>query len=689
MGFWNVCKIVSIVLGPILIILGACLNWVIFPAVVDSTVKSTLQLKESNTETWDSWKEPPITPYMKFTFFQVENPQEVEAGEKPRVKEVGDFAYKEVRRKENIHSIFDEISYGSYIHYEFDAAASGEDAKDPHKEITVINPVLAIVNALIVELRETLKETVGGIIHKVCSIPEGHYKVKINCDNFPIANLKPLCPSLLDADGFLPFEYKDGKFILKISILPDPYELPCVETLESITIDDVKGIDNIIWTSYVEKIILNKLANLVNCDSKSSTTKTVTSSSTTSTPPLDCYNIDYENVPKECFCDGLTMTDVPDRMIFTGAHSGILLALHNVLEHIDINIKIPEIINVLHLPEMELKDINIAAIIDKMLENMGLSLLDLKHGKFGFFRGPGGTNATKTWWKINSGKYQMEFYNKVLEFNGQSKLPDSWWQTFGPTPSSHRSGVPGVCHEITGTDGLSFPPSVSKEEDVWIFNDQLCRSIWLSYVDEVDVMGVNAYQFSPKDEVFSMENPNNYCYCPKVEKCAIPMVEGDKWDMSLCRNRTVRGIGACTDGILNLQGCQGAPVIMSTPHFLGGDPVLVQAIEGLKPDKEKHTTYLNLEPTTGLPIVAHKRIQVSVPLLRSDYFTALKKVQETVFPVVWVDEGADLDDENADKLKSMLVTPFLAVNIGSGFIIAIGGILIILAAGLAFFCKGR
>merc|ERR1712112_180394 len=221
MGFWNVCKIVSI-------ILGACLNWVIFPALVDSTVKSTLQLKESNTETWDSWKEPPITPYMKFTFFQVENPQEVEAGEKPIGKEVGDFAYKEVRRKENIHSIFDEISYGSYIHYEFDAAASGEDAKDPHKEITVINPVLAIVNALIVELRETLRETVGGIIHKVCSIPEGHYKIKIDCDNFQIPDLKPLCPSLLDENGFLPFEYKDGKFILKIGNLPDPIELPCI-----------------------------------------------------------------------------------------------------------------------------------------------------------------------------------------------------------------------------------------------------------------------------------------------------------------------------------------------------------------------------------------------------------------------------------------------------------------------------
>jgi len=679
MGVWNVCKIVSIILGPILIILGACLNWAIFPAVVDQTVRSTLQLKPSNTETWESWVEPPITPYMKFTFFQVENPQEVVTGGKPRVKEVGDFAYREVRRKENIHSIFDEISYGSYIHYEFDASASGEDGKDPHKEITVINPVLAIVNALIAELRGTLRDTVGGIISQVCSIPEGHYKIKLDCDKLPLPDpIGPLCPQLLDADGFLNFDYKDGDIIITFMGMVIP--LPCLKTLTDI------NLDGLIWTNYVEKIILNPLANLVNCDSKTSQTKALT---TTTNPPVDCYNIDYENVPRECFCDGLTMTDVPDRMIFQGAHSGILLALHHVLEDISIKIKIPEIINVLHIPEMELSHIDIAAIIDRMLINMGLNLIDLKHGKFGFFRGVGGTNATKTWWKINNGKYRMELYNKVVEFNGQSSLPDSWWQTFGPTPSAHRSGVPGVCHSIHGTDGLAFPPAVSKEEEVWIFNDQLCRSIWLSFVEEVEVMGVTTYQFSPKDEVFSMENPNNYCYCPKVERCAKPMEGEDKWDMADCRNRTLRGIGACTDGILNLQGCQGAPVIMSTPHFLGGDPVLIQAVEGMEPDKEKHITYLNLEPTTGLPIVAHKRIQVSVPLLQSEYFTALKKVQETVFPVVWVDEGADLDDENADKLKSMLVTPTLAVGIGSGFLIGIGGLLILLAGGLALLCKGK
>ena len=44
---------------------------------------------------------------------------------------------------------------------------------------------------------------------------------------------------------------------------------------------------------------------------------------------------------------------------------------------------------------------------------------------------------------------------------------------------------------------------------------------------------------------------------------------------------------------------QGVPVIMSTPHFLDGDPELAAAIDGIQPVHDKHVTYLHVEPLSG------------------------------------------------------------------------------------------
>ena len=47
---------------------------------------------------------------------------------------------------------------------------------------------------------------------------------------------------------------------------------------------------------------------------------------------------------------------------------------------------------------------------------------------------------------------------------------------------------------------------------------------------------------------------------------------------------------------------QGAPAYGSAPHFLSGAPDLSNnaTIKGLKPSKELHTTFLNVEPLSGV-----------------------------------------------------------------------------------------
>lgn len=56
--------------------------------------------------------------------------------------------------------------------------------------------------------------------------------------------------------------------------------------------------------------------------------------------------------------------------------------------------------------------------------------------------------------------------------------------------------------------------------------------------------------------------------------------------------------GCELDGVQNLEPCQDTPVIASFPHFYLGDPSFLDYVDGLKPDKVKHETFVDIEPVS-------------------------------------------------------------------------------------------
>lgn len=83
-----------------------------------------------------------------------------------------------------------------------------------------------------------------------------------------------------------------------------------------------------------------------------------------------------------------------------------------------------------------------------------------------------------------------------------------------------------------------------------------------------------------------------------------PFPGSNEWDFSGCERR-------CKDGLIRLDRCMaGAPLAMSAPHFLYGDPELVDAIDGVQPDQALHETVLNVDPLLGIVLQGHKKIQV-------------------------------------------------------------------------------
>ncbi|XP_014026997.1 lysosome membrane protein 2a [Salmo salar] len=262
-------------------------------------------------------------------------------------------------------------------------------------------------------------------------------------------------------------------------------------------------------------------------------------------------------------------------------------------------------------------------------------------------------------WKKN-GTHEGEFvfltgerdymeYGRIDTWNGLTEM--SWW-------SSNQSNM------INGTDGSVFHPLLSRKELLYIFAADLCRSIHLGYVEDVDVKGIPAYRFAPPHDVLQSpeENPTNAGFCVPAGDC----------------------LGT---GVLKVSVCrEGAPIVVSFPHFYQADDKYINAVDGLHPNKEEHETYLDLNPTTGVPIRACKRAQLNIILNRVQGFPKTKHLNEIIFPIMFVNETATIDDDSAAQMRTLLLIVTLVSNFPL-LIVGMGAILLIVLVVLV--CRSR
>ncbi|CDQ64590.1 unnamed protein product [Oncorhynchus mykiss] len=130
----------------------------------------------------------------------------------------------------------------------------------------------------------------------------------------------------------------------------------------------------------------------------------------------------------------------------------------------------------------------------------------------------------------------------------------------------------------------------------------------------------------------------------------------------------------------------GAPIVVSFPHFYQADDKYINAVDGLHPNKEEHETYLDLNPTTGVPIRACKRAQLNIILNRVQGFPKTKHLNEIIFPIMFVNETATIDDDSAAQMRTLLLIVTLVSNFPL-LIVGMGAILLIVLVVLV--CRSR
>uniref|UniRef100_A0A7N8XRR8 Scavenger receptor class B, member 2c n=1 Tax=Mastacembelus armatus TaxID=205130 RepID=A0A7N8XRR8_9TELE len=179
------------------------------------------------------------------------------------------------------------------------------------------------------------------------------------------------------------------------------------------------------------------------------------------------------------------------------------------------------------------------------------------------------------------------------------------------------------CNMINGTNGASFHPVITKNETLYMFSTDLCRSLYAEYEQDVTVKGIPGYRFVIPSKVFANKtvNPDNAGFCVPTGNC----------------------LGS---GVLNVSTCkQGAPIIMSSPHFYQADEKFVQDVSGMRPKKEQHETSIDINPLTGIILQAEKRLQVNVYVEKIPTFSVV------------------IDDASVTKLRAIVIKQNVVVNV--------------------------
>lgn len=215
--------------------------------------------------------------------------------------------------------------------------------------------------------------------------------------------------------------------------------------------------------------------------------------------------------------------------------------------------------------------------------------------------------------KTMRGAKNLHDIGKVVEFQGEPEM-DVW------------DGE--LCNELRGCEGSIFPPFRDERAPIWAFEAGICRSMATTYV------GKSRYSGLPTAR----------------HEIDLGDIAADEELHCFCKD------GVCpVKGTLDLFPCVGTTLVASMPHFLNADPkCLASVASGLQPDAAKHIIFLDMEAISGTPLSGAKRAQLNFALKPLEKMSYMQKVPEMLFPMMWVEEGANLNKTYVNMLKYQL-----------------------------------
>lgn len=254
--------------------------------------------------------------------------------------------------------------------------------------------------------------------------------------------------------------------------------------------------------------------------------------------------------------------------------------------------------------------------------------------QFGWFYGRNGSETYDGTFTVGTGKDHVQNTGVMRLWNGANAT------------DYYR----GACGRIRGTTGEVWPPFGrlrGTPPNVTVFAPDVCTTVTLQYLDEVERFGIDGLRWYGNDRVF--DNGVHYeetaCQCTAEDVTSCPVLDNGAMDVSRCKF--------------------GAPATVSFPHFYMANDSYLNGVTGMNPNEAEHRFVMELEPYTGVPLSVQAQLQVNLNV--RDYgLTLLKDIPEVMLPVLWFRQTASITEELADDIKLVLLLPDIGVYVAYG-----------------------
>ncbi|XP_037820957.1 protein croquemort [Lucilia sericata] len=256
----------------------------------------------------------------------------------------------------------------------------------------------------------------------------------------------------------------------------------------------------------------------------------------------------------------------------------------------------------------------------------------VKENYFGYFYKRNNSKEAEGTFSIDTGKGDITRLGDLRYWNG----------------SNHTSFWEGECGRVNGSTGEIWAPGKKWHEPVSIFLSDAARYVNIYPQTNETYKGVSARRYTTTELTFDSGYiaEDTKCFCVPGRECP-------------------------KNGVIDYSRVTfKAPVYLSHPHFYMADPLYRENTTGLKPDPEKHSTYLVLEPKLGIPLNAKGRVLISAFVERDEKVDILRDLAWNFYaPLFATEMSAEITENFLSIVKLILNLSHIGQYCGIAFTI--------------------